>query len=77
MAELDAKKREKIPTKEFGLPEKARTKDAKKESGNYPMPDEVHARNAKARAAQQRKAGNLTKDEEARIDRKADKILDD
>ena len=77
MADLDAEKREKIPTKDFGLPEKARTKDAKKESGNYPMPDKAHARNAKARAAQQRKAGNLTKDEEARIDRKADKILDD
>jgi hypothetical protein len=76
MAELDAEKREKIPTKDFGLPEKARTKDAKKESGNYPMPDKRHARNAKARAAQQRKAGRLTKSEEERIDRKADKILD-
>jgi hypothetical protein len=77
MADLDAEKREKIPTKDFGLPEKARTKDAKKESGNYPMPDKRHARNAKARASQQRKAGNLTKSEEERIDRKADKILGD
>jgi len=51
------------------------TKDQKKESGNYPMPDAAHARNAKSRAAQQRKAGNLTKAEEERIDRKADKIL--
>ena len=76
MADLSAEKRENMPSKEFGLPEKARTKDQKKESGNYPMPDKAHARNAKARAAQQRKAGNLTKDEEARIDRKADKILD-
>ena len=76
MADLSAKKREKLPAKDFGLPEKARTKDAKKESGNYPMPDKAHARNAKARAAQQRKAGNLTKAEEERIDRKADKKLD-
>ena len=76
LGDLDADDREKIPTKDFGLPEKARTKDAKKESGNYPMPDKGHARNAKARAAQQRKAGNLTKDEQERIDRKADKILD-
>jgi len=76
MADLDAKKREKVPTEEFGLPEKARTKKAKKQSGNYPMPDKAHARNAKSRAAQARKAGNLTKDEEQRIDRKADKILD-
>jgi hypothetical protein len=77
MADLTAKKREKLPAKEFGLPEKARTKDAKKESGNYPMPDKAHARNAKARAAQQQEAGNLTKKERERIDRKADKILDD
>jgi hypothetical protein len=41
------------------------------------MPDEAHARNAKARAAQQQKAGNLTKNERERIERKADKILDD
>ena len=61
MADLSAKQREKMPAKEFGLPEKARTKDDKKESGNYPMPDKAHARNAKARAAQQRKAGKLTK----------------
>ena len=76
MADLTAKKREKLPAKDFGLPEKARTKDAKKESGNYPMPDKAHARNAKARAAQQQEAGNLTKKERERIERKADKILD-
>ena len=77
MADLSAKKREKIPAKDFGLPEKARTKDDKKESGNYPMPDKAHARNAKSRAAQQKKAGNLTQEELERIDRKADKILDE
>ena len=77
MPDLTAKKREKLPAKDFGLPEKARTKEAKKESGNYPMPDKPHARNAKARAAQQEQAGNLTKKQRKRIDRKADKILDD
>jgi hypothetical protein len=77
MADLSSKKREKLPAKDFGLPEKARTPEQKKESGNYPMPDKPHARNAKARAAQQQKAGNLTKSERERIDRKADKILDD
>ena len=76
MAELTAKKREKLPAKDFGLPEKARTADAKRESGNYPMPDKAHARNAKSRAAQQQAAGNLTKTQRQRIDRKADKILD-
>ena len=63
MADLPAKKREQLPAKDFGLPEKARTKSAKKESGNYPMPDKSHARNAKSRAAQQEKAGNLTRKE--------------
>ena len=77
MADLDAKKREKLPTSDFGLPEKARTKSAKKQSGNYPMPDKAHARNAKARAAQAEHRGDLTKQEKARIDRKADKVLDD
>ena len=75
MAELNDKQRAKVKTKDFGLPEKARSTDAKKESGNYPMPDEAHARNAKARAAQQVKKGNLSKAEQERIDRKADKIL--
>ena len=76
VADLDAQDREKIPTKEFGLPEKARTKEAKKQSGNYPMPDKAHARNAKSRAAQAQKAGNLSKKDQERIDRKADKSLD-
>jgi hypothetical protein len=76
VADLDAEDREKIPTNEFGLPEKARTKEAKKQSGNYPMPDKAHARNAKSRAAQAQKAGNLSKKDQERIDRKADKILD-
>ena len=76
MADLSADKHEKLPAKDFGLPEKARSKEAKKESGNYPMPDKAHAANAKARATQQRKRGNLTKAEERKIDRKADAILD-
>jgi len=41
------------------------------------MPDESHARNAKARASQQEKKGNLTKAEKTKIGRKADEILDD
>jgi hypothetical protein len=77
VGDLSTGKRAKLPAKDFGLPEKARTTEAKKESGNYPMPDKAHARNAKARAAQQRKAGKLTKSEKERIDRKADRILDD
>ena len=75
MAKLTPKQREKLPAKEFGLPEKARTSEAKKETGNYPMPDRGHAISAKRLSRQQRKAGNLTKDEFDRINRKADKVL--
>ena len=76
MAKLSAKRRAKLPPKSFGLPEKARSKKARKESGNYPMPDKGHAISAKRLAAKQRKDGNLTKDEFDRINRKADKMLE-
>lgn len=66
MAELTEKKRDSPKESQFGLP------DEKK----YPMPDKAHARNAKARASQQKKKGNLTATEKAKIDRKADRILD-
>ena len=75
VAKLTAEKRAKLPSKKFGLPEKARTSEAKKETGNYPMPDKGHAISAKQRSRQQRKEGNLTKEEFDRINRKADKIL--
>jgi hypothetical protein len=76
MAKLTAKQRAKLPSKKFGLPEKARSEKAKKESGNYPVPDKDHAISAKSRSREQRKAGNLTKDEFERINRKADKVLE-
>ena len=75
MAKLSAKQRAKLPAKEFGLPEKARSPEAKKETGNYPMPDEGHAISAKRLSRKQRKDGNLTKDEFERINRKAHTIL--
>jgi hypothetical protein len=75
MAELSKKQRAKLPAKEFGLPEKARTADAKRETGNYPMPDKGHAISAKSRSRKQREEGNLTKDEFERINRKADKVI--
>lgn len=65
MAELTPKKRDKEPSSDFGLPGERK----------YPMPDQAHAVNAKARASQQVKKGNLTKGEERTIDRKADRIL--
>ena len=77
MTKLTPTQRAKLPARKFGLPEKARTADAKKETGNYPMPDRGHAVSAKRLARKNRKDGNLTKDEFDRINRKADKILED
>ena len=76
MAKLTPTQRAKLPAKKFGLPEKARTVDAKKETGNYPIPDKGHAISAKRLARKNRKDGNLTKDEFDRITRKADKVLE-
>lgn len=41
----------------------------------YPIPDKAHAANAKARASQQVKAGNLTPSQKATIDAKANAVL--
>ena len=81
MAKLSAKQRAEVPTREFGLPEKGRSDEAKRPpenaNGNYPMPDTGHAISAKRLSRKQRKAGNLTKDEFERINRKADKVLEE
>jgi len=66
MATLTEKQRDKLPDSKFGLPEEHK----------YPMPDKSHARNAKARASQQEEKGTITSKEKAKIDRKADRILD-
>ena len=65
MARLDEHERESLPKSEFGLPGEKK----------YPMPDASHARNAKARAAQQEEKGRLSPSQKETIDRKADKIL--
>jgi hypothetical protein len=65
MAELKAKTRNKLPKKDFAEPEKRA----------YPIEDKAHAGNAKARASQAVKAGRMSKAEEAKIDKKADKVL--
>ena len=75
MAKLTPKQRAKLPARDFGLPEKARTDDARKETGNYPIPDRGHAISAKRLSRMQRKRGNLSSDEYERINRKADKVL--
>jgi hypothetical protein len=66
MAELKAKTRNKLRAKDFAEPDKRA----------YPIEDKAHARNAKARARQQVKAGRMSKAEESKIDKKADAVLE-
>lgn len=65
MGKLSAKARKAIPKSEFGEPGQRK----------YPMPDQSHAANAKARASQQEKKGNLSPAAKAKIDAKANKVL--
>jgi hypothetical protein len=65
MAKLSSKARKSIPGFKFGLPG----------SRKYPMPDKAHAANAKARASQQAKKGNLSSSAKAKIDAKANAVL--
>ena len=65
MAKLTAAARKKIPASKFGEPGRRA----------YPMPDRSHAANAKARATQQVKKGNLSAGEAAKIKAKANKVL--
>ena len=69
MAVLSAKDRSRLKSSSFGLPPTSES------GGKYPMPDRSHAANAKARASQQVKRGNLTPAEKKRIDAKANALL--
>lgn len=65
MAKLTEKKRNALPKSSFGEPGVRK----------YPMPDKSHAANAKARATQQVKKGNLSPAEKSRIVAKANRLL--
>ena len=65
MGLLSTKRRNSLPSDEFGMPG----------SRKYPMPDRSHAANAKARATQQVKAGNLSPSSAAKIKAKSNRIL--
>jgi len=66
MAKLSTKSRNKLPKSDFGLPGREA----------YPMPDKAHAANAKARATQMENKGKLSSSSKAKIDAKANRILD-
>jgi hypothetical protein len=64
MAELTTKQRKAMPAAKFAGPDRS-----------YPIPDKSHAANAKARATQQEKKGNLSAGEKSRIDAAANRVL--
>lgn len=66
MAKLKAKARNALPTSDFGLPGERK----------YPMNDKNHARAAKSRASEMEHKGKLSSSSKAKIDAKADRILD-
>lgn len=66
MSKLTSKERNKLPKSEFGLPGREA----------YPMPNREHAVNAKARATQMVNKGKLSESAKAKIDAKANRILD-
>lgn len=63
--ELSGAKRARLPAREFGLPAQRK----------YPIHDLSHARNAKARAAQQLNRGGLTRAEYREVARRADRVI--
>jgi hypothetical protein len=65
MAKLTSATRNHLNDSTFGLPGERK----------YPMPDKSHAANAKARAAQQVKKGNISKGQLMEIVSKANKKL--
>jgi hypothetical protein len=65
MSKLTSKQRANIPLSQFGLPGKRA----------YPINDRAHAANAKARATQQVKAGNLSPASKSQIVAKANRVL--
>ncbi|MHB8388054.1 MAG: hypothetical protein ACYDBH_00570 [Acidobacteriaceae bacterium] len=62
MAKLTTKARKAIPTSEFAGPNRS-----------YPIPDREHGANAKARAAEEVKKGNLTPSTARSIDAKVNR----
>ena len=69
MSVLTAAQRNKISPGKFGI-----VRDGEKK---YPMPDKPHAADAKARATQMVAKGKLSSADKAKIDAKANRILNE
>ena len=65
MAKLTTKSRNKLPKSDFAGSDRS-----------YPVNDKSHARNAKARASEMEHKGKLSSSEKAKIDAKANRVLD-
>ncbi len=65
MAKLSSKKRNSLPKGDFAGPDRS-----------YPVNDKSHARNAKSRASEMENKGKFSASSKAKIDAKADRILD-
>lgn len=65
MAKLTTKRRNALPRSDFALPE----------SRKYPVDTKARAVNAKARASQMEEKGRLSPSSKAKIDAKANKVL--
>lgn len=66
MSKLNAKRRNALPKSDFALPE----------SRKYPVDTKARAANAKARASEMVNKGKLSEGSKAKIDAKANRILD-
>ena len=64
MAKLTTKARKALPKKDFAGPDRS-----------YPVNDRGHAIAAKSRATQMEKKGVISKAQESKIDKKANKVL--
>lgn len=69
MAKLTAKARKNIPAGKFGI------KPSKGKPGKYPMPDAIHADEAKARASEMVAKGKLSPAKATKINHQADSVL--
>lgn len=67
MTKLTREQRKALSNSEFALPKERK----------YPLDTKNRARNAKARASEEVHKGNLTKEQEITIDRKADQVMRD
>jgi hypothetical protein len=71
MSKLESEDRETLPERKFALPGERKYPI----EDRYPIEDKAHARNAKAREAQQDERGNLSAADHRRVYARGDTVL--